>query len=171
MVSRLKTAVMPMIHPIDFNTGVATGPPSMSPLVASMNAVSGLTLARASSQPGIVSIGTKAELGSDPINRLTWSQTTVLIMTCRPHPNLPRGRCDLIRACPPNGVAHPSPVHPTRMHLDIRDSLSSGVRPLYMCRSVRVGAGVLRRRFSDLCAAELIVVPRLAARARGTNSM
>ncbi len=37
-------------------------------------------------------------------------------MTCRPHPPSPStGRCDLIRACPPPGVAHPSPVHqPTR---------------------------------------------------------
>ena len=49
--------------------------------------------------------------GSDPTNRLTWSQTTVLIMTCRPHPPTFGGPCDLIRACPPTGVAHPSPVH------------------------------------------------------------
>jgi hypothetical protein len=62
-------------------------------------------------------------VGSDPIKPADTSSGIVLIMTCRPHPPPLNGRWDLIRACPPSGVAHPSPVHPTHRHLDIRDSL------------------------------------------------
>ncbi len=43
----------------------------------------------------------------------------------------PSGRCDLIRACPPSGVALPSPVHPTHKLLDkttnIRDSICAAI--------------------------------------------
>ena len=57
-------------------------------------------------------------VGSDPMNRLTHPPWCCPRNDLSTPPAHPPGRCDLIGACHHHGVAQPSPVHPTRKHLD-----------------------------------------------------
>ena len=86
----------------------------------------------------------KPWVGSDPTNRLTWSQTTVLIMTCRPHPPFLGGPCDLIRACPPLRCGPSQSCPQPAGHLDIRDSLCAALASRCPLASPRV-----RRKFGQ----------------------
>ena len=63
MIARgAKIATITIIHPIDRTSGPATGPPSISPRVASITDVTGFHSANVLSNGGMVEGGANAEL-------------------------------------------------------------------------------------------------------------
>jgi hypothetical protein len=85
MASGANSPVMVTSHSRVAPSGSPTGPPSISPGVVSMTLVIGLTVANASSHPGIVSGAAKAELakvsGKSTLKPQVFAASALLVLT------------------------------------------------------------------------------------------